>query len=106
MAEIVGWLIVAPAIAGLLIAIGFFIYLVAEAIRMHLEHVRTDPRRGRLGGSLWFCRWHIANWLVLGALNIAPKGAARDLLEDYLNAYGREVLNTIRLARPDPADIP
>lgn len=45
--------------------------------------------------ALWYARWHLARWLVHGGLVIAPKGPARDLLVGYLNAYGREVMETI-----------
>ncbi len=51
--------------------------------------------------AVWFARWHITGGLVWLALKIAPKGAARDLLLSYLNAYGREVMQTISDAKSE-----
>jgi hypothetical protein len=50
--------------------------------------------------TVWYARWHLANWMVHAALKVAPKGPARTLLVDYLNAYGREVLDAIKAAKP------
>lgn len=45
---------------------------------------------------LWFLRWQVARWMVHTALQIAPAGAARDLLVRRLNEYGREIMIALR----------
>jgi hypothetical protein len=48
----------------------------------------------------WRIRWHIARVMIHAALRIAPTGAARSRLVDYLDAFGREVAAAVKGEAP------
>jgi hypothetical protein len=45
--------------------------------------------------SMWHLRWHMTNVLVRAAIWIAPKGPARDVLLEHLEAFGNVILRRI-----------
>lgn len=44
---------------------------------------------------MWWLRWHIVRLLVWAAIEIAPRGEARDRMIHYLNAFGREIVTEV-----------
>lgn len=44
---------------------------------------------------IWMARWHVARAAIHAALWLAPRGAARDRLMAYIEAFGDEVATAI-----------